>query len=188
MKTLSWLLVLAVAFGCGPTLAADVGKTVKPRVSKEKAQEVALQAVPGDVISWDLEDEDGTAEYAFYIKGKDGRISEVEVDGNSGKKTHVGIELRSGSRDGKEVKTTNAADLVRLKEAKLTKEQAQEKALKVYPGSVEYWELLLWETGEERTLVYEYRIAAKKGKKVVAVNSKTGAIISISTFLDGSHN
>jgi uncharacterized membrane protein YkoI len=188
MKTLSSLLALAIAFGCGPTFAADKGKNATPKVSKQTAQEAALKAVPGDVLRWDLEIADGKPEYAFYIKGKDGRISEVEMDGNSGKKTHIGIQLESGSSDGKESKTTNAVDLARRKEAKLTKEQAQEKALKAYPGSVERWELLMWETGEKGTYVYEFRITAKSGKKVVAVNSKTGAILSISIFVDGSSN
>jgi uncharacterized membrane protein YkoI len=188
MKTLSSLLALAIAFGCGPTFAADKTiKTVTPKVSKEKAQEAALKAVSGDVLSWDLEVEDGKPVYAFDIKGKDGRISEVEVDGNSGKKSEVGIEIEGCSSDGKKIKTTNAVDIARLKEAKLTKEQAQEKALKAYPGTIERWDIIMWEAkiGEGK-LVYEFRIAGKSEKKVVAVNSKTGAILATSTFVDGS--
>ena len=186
MKTLCSILASAIALACGPVFAADEGKNVTPRVSKDKAQAAALQAVPGDVLRWDLQVADGIPEYAFYIKGKDGRISEVEMDGNTGKKTHVGKELRSGVRDGKEITTTNTEDLSRIREAKLTQKQAQEKALKAYPGSVEGWELLIWETGDEGTIVYEFRIAAKSGRKVVAINAKTGAIVSISTFVDGS--
>jgi uncharacterized membrane protein YkoI len=188
MKTLCSLLCLAIAFGSGPTFAADKGKitkTVRAKVSKEKAQEAALKLVPGELLCWDLQIEDGIPEYAFYIKGKDGRISEAEMDGNSGKKTNIGVLIESHSRGGSQIKTTNAADLARLKETKLTKDQTKEKALKAYPGIVEAWELLLWESGKEGKLVFDFRIAGKSGKKVVTVDSKTGAIVSISTFVEG---
>jgi uncharacterized membrane protein YkoI len=141
--------------------------------------------VPGDLLCWDLQIEDGIPEYAFYIKGKDARISEVELDGNTGKKTNIGVLIESHSSNGSQIKTTNAADLARLKETKLTKEQTEEKALKAYPGTVEAWELLLWESGTEGKLVFDFRIAGKSGKRVVTVDSKTGAIVSISTFVDG---
>jgi uncharacterized membrane protein YkoI len=178
-----------MAFGCGPTFAVDQGKITKTaltaKVSKEKAQEAALKLVPGKLLCWDLQIEDGIPEYAFYIKGKDGRISEAEMDGNSGKKTNIGVLIESHSSDGSQIKTTNAADLARLKQTKLTQEQTQEKALKAYPGTVEAWELLLWESGTEGKLVFDFRVAGKSGKRVVTVDSKTGAIVSISTFVEG---
>jgi uncharacterized membrane protein YkoI len=188
MKTLLSLLTLALVFNCGPTFAADQGKTTKTaaaKVSKEKGQEAALKLVPGDFLCWDLQIEDGTPEYAFYIKGKDGRISEVELDGNTGNKTNIGILIDSHTSDGREIKTTNADDRARLKEAKLTIKQTKEKALKKYPGTVEAWEILLWESGKEGKLVHDFRIAGKSGKRVVTVNSKTGEIISMSSFVDG---
>lgn len=188
MKTLSVLLSLAFALNCGGTFAADQDKTTKTlpaKVSKEKAKETSLKLVPGDLLCWDLQIEDGIPEYAFYVKGKDGRISEVELDGNTGKKTNIGILVDSHSSDGRQIKTTNAADRARLKEAKLTIEQTQEKALKAYAGTVEAWEILIWESGKEGKLVHDFRVVGKDGKKVVTVNSKTGEIISISKFVDG---
>ncbi len=188
MKTFSWLLALAIVFGCVPTFAADQGKTTKTitaKVSKDKAQEASMKLVPGDLLFWDLQIEEGVPEYAFYIKAKDGRISEVELDGNTGKKTNIGILIESLGKDGKTIKTTNAKDLVRLKETKLTREQTQEKALKQYPGTVEAWELLLWESGTEGKLVFDFRIVGKDGKKVVTIDSKTGALVSISKFVKG---
>lgn len=187
MKTVLSLLTLALVFGCGPTFAADQSKATKPqaKVSKEKGQETSLKLVPGELLCWDLQIEAGIPEYAFYIKGKDGRISEVELDGNTGKKTNIGILVDSHSSDGREIKTTNAADRARLKEAKLTIEQTQEKALKAYAGTVEAWEILIWESGKEGKLVHDFRVVGKDGKKVVTVNSKTGEIISIATFVDG---
>jgi uncharacterized membrane protein YkoI len=186
--TLYSLLCLAIALGSGPAFAIDKGKlpaTVAAKVSKEKAQETAMKLVPGEFLCWDLQIEDGIPEYAFYIRGKDGRISEAEMDGNSGKKTNIGVLIESQSTGGSHIKTTNAADLARLKQTKLTREQTQEIALKTYPGTVEAWELLLWESGKEGRLVFDFRIAGKSGKKVVTVDSKTGAIVSISTFVKG---
>lgn len=188
MKTMCPLLCVAMAFGCSPSFGADKGKIVKTvtaKVSKEKAQEAALKAAPGELLCWDLQIEDGIPEYAFYIKGKDGRISEAEMDGNTGKKTNIGVLIESSSSDGSKIKTTNAADLARLKQPKLTREQTQDKALKAYSGTVEAWELLLWESGTEGKLVFDFRIAGKDGKKVVTVDSKTGAIVSISKFVKG---
>jgi uncharacterized membrane protein YkoI len=181
--TLCPLLCLAIAFGAGPTFAIHQDKlptTVTPKVSKEKAQEAALKLVPGDILRWDLEIQEGRPSYTFYIKSKDGRINEVALDGNTGKKDHIGIELEFG------ITNTNPADHARLKEAKLTREQAQEKALKAFPGTVEAWELLIWAIGEKGKLVYEYRIAGKGEKKVVCVDSGTGAILATSTFANGN--
>lgn len=181
-------MALAIILGCVPTFAADAGKTAKTataKVSKDKAQEASMKLVPGELLCWDLQIEAGIPEYAFYIRGKDGRISEVELDGNTGKKTNIGILIESLGKDGKTIKTTNAADLVRLKETKLTREQCQERALKAYPGTVEAWELLLWESGTEGKLVFDFRVVGKSGKKVVTVDSKTGAIVSISVFVKG---
>lgn len=189
MKTLSVLLTLVFAFNCGPTFAADQGKTTKTvaaKVSKEKAQETSLKLVPGELLCWDLQIEAGTPEYAFYIKGKDGRISEVELDGNTGTKTNIGVLIDSHSSDGRQIKTTNAADRATLKDAKLTIEQTQEKALKAYSGTVEAWEILIWESGKGgRQLVHDFRVVGKGGKRVVTVDPRTGEIMSISTFVNG---
>ncbi len=147
MKTLSSLLLLTIVFGCAPTFCGrsrQDHKTVTPKISKEKAREVALNLVPGDVVRWDLEIQEGNPSFTYYIRSKDGRISEVAIDGKSGKKDHIGIELEFGSSDGKEIKTSNPEDLPRWKEAKLSKDKAQVYALKAYPGTVEAWELLIW--------------------------------------------
>jgi uncharacterized membrane protein YkoI len=180
MKNLCSLLCLAIALSCSPSFA-----TVTPKVSKQKAQEAALKLVPGDILRWDLEIQKGNPSYTFYIKDKTGRINEVALDGTTGKKDHIGIELEFG-KGSKEVITTNPADHARLKEVKLTKEQAQVKALKAYPGTPEAWELLIWAIGDKGKLVYEYRIAGKGERKVVCVDSVTGAILATSTFADGN--
>jgi uncharacterized membrane protein YkoI len=120
MKFLSSLLALAITVGCGPAFAADQDKTKKPwpaKISKAKAQEASLKLVPGELLCWDLQIEAGEPEYAFYVKSKDGRISEIELNGNTGKKENIGILVDSHSSDGRSIKTTNAADRARLKDA-----------------------------------------------------------------------
>ena len=186
MKILSSLLALTIVFGCGPAFAVDKAKTVTPRVSKEKAQEAALKLVQGELLRWDMEVQQGNHSYTFYIKSKDGRINEVALDGNTGKKDHIGIELEYGTKDGKGFKNTSAADKDRWKEARLSKDQAQVKALKACPGTVEAWELLIWKMGDKDKLVYEYRIAGKGDRKIVCVDSMTGAILATSIFADGN--
>lgn len=188
MKTWCSFLSLAIALGC-PTCAIANGKTTKtptPKVSKQKAQEIASKLVPGELLRWDMEIQKGNPAYTFYIKDKSGRINEVALDGMTGRKDHIGVELEYGSKDGKQVVTTNPADHARLKEAKLTKEQAQEKALKSYPGTVEFWELLIWAMPDKSKLVYEVRIAGKGERKIVCVDSVTGEILCSSTYADGN--
>lgn len=186
MKLLSSLLALTIAFGCGQAFAADKGKAVTPRVSRGKAQEAALKLVQGELLRWDMEIQQGKPSYTFYIKSKDGRINEVALDGNSSKKDHIGIALEYGTKDGKGFKNTSAADKDRWKEAKLSKDKAQVIALKAHPGTVEAWELLIWKMGDKDKLVYEYRIAGKGDRKMVCVDSMTGAILATSTFADGN--
>ncbi len=189
MKTLCSLLCLAIALGSGPAFAEDQAKTAKtvtPKVSKKTAQQTALKLVQGKLLRWDMEIQEGVPSYTFYIKSKDGRISEVALNGNSGEKDHIGIELEYGTKDGKGFKNTSDADKNRWKEAKLSKDQAQVKALEAYPGTVEAWELLIWSPGDNGKLVYEYRIENKGERKVVCVDSTTGQILATSIFADGN--
>ncbi len=189
MKFLRSLLCLAIAIGCSPTFAAEQGKTtktVKPKISKEKAQKAALKLVQGELLRWDMEVQQGIPSYTFYIRSKDGRINEVALNGNTGKQDHIGVELEYGSKDGRGAKNTHALDKDRWKEAKLSKDQAQVKALESCPGTVEAWELLIWKMGDKDKLVYEYRIESKGERKMVCVDSMTGAILATSIFADGN--
>ncbi|MBC7997311.1 MAG: PepSY domain-containing protein [Leptolyngbya sp.] len=188
MKTLCSLLCLSIALVCGPAFAADQAKTaqtVTPKVSKKKAQEAAMKLVKGKLLRWDLEIQEGKPSYTFYIKSKDGRINEVALNGDTGEKDHIGIELEYGTKDGKGFKNSSDADKNRWKETKFSKDQAQVKALEANPGTVEAWELLIWAIGERGKLVYEYRIESKGERKVVCVDAMTGEILATSIFADG---
>src|ERR1700730_12159950 len=100
---------LGVAIICA--VPASVAKTATPpKISKTEAQATALKTVPGKGLNWGLEiEQDGTPTYSFDIREKDLRISEVEIDGNTGKKRGVSIEIEHGDKNGI-TKTTNAAD------------------------------------------------------------------------------
>lgn len=188
MKTLCSLLCLTMALGCGATFAADQAKSssVTPKVSRAKAQALASKLVKGKLLRWDMEIQEGRPSYTFYIKSNDGRINEVALDGNTGEKDHIGIELEYGTKDGKGFKNSSAADKDRWKEARFSKDQAQVKALEANPGTVEAWELLIWSVGEKGKLVYEYRIKNKGERKVVCIDSMTGEVLATSVFVDGN--
>lgn len=53
-------------------------------VSREQAQAVALQNVPGEVIKSELEDEDGAILWNFEIRKSDGKVTEAKVDAKTG--------------------------------------------------------------------------------------------------------
>lgn len=173
------ILLCLLAFSGAEVSAAD--KNEIPKLSKEQAQEKALKLAPGKVLNWCLELDEGKLVYSFDIEGKDLHINEVEVDGNSGASEITGVEIEDGDDTGVK-KTGNKNDLEKIKEAKLSKDEAQTRALKRVSGKVEKWELEL----EDKKLVYEFLISSKKGKYVVAVDSKSGSITEVSKFIDGS--
>lgn len=56
-----------------------------PRISKEQAQEIALQRVPGRVIHVDVDLENGVLVYEVFIQTAENRIFEVEILARSGR-------------------------------------------------------------------------------------------------------
>ncbi|MFC5530258.1 PepSY domain-containing protein [Cohnella yongneupensis] len=54
-------------------------------ITKEQSTAVALKETPGEVLSVELETENGVAAYTVTIKDKKGQQQEVTVDANSGK-------------------------------------------------------------------------------------------------------
>jgi len=55
------------------------------KISLPYAMNAALQLVPGNVVSAELEVEDGNLQYSFDIVGADKSITEVEIDAGDGK-------------------------------------------------------------------------------------------------------
>lgn len=74
-------------------IAADYPKIAK--VKMDEAVKVAIEKVPGEVLSANLEKEDGVLVYEVEIFDKSGVRHEVLVDAESGKIAKV--EVRRGS-------------------------------------------------------------------------------------------
>ena len=64
------------------------------KISKERAQEVALKRAPGTVESAELEREHGKLVYSFDIRNAKGTIDEVQVSAITGKVVRVEHENR----------------------------------------------------------------------------------------------
>ena len=177
MKTTSLILACTIAIAGSQVFA----KSSTPKVSKDKAQAAALQAVPGELVGWSLAAEDDGPVYSFDIKLPDGRVKEIEIDGTTGKKNEEAIELEVHG-NGVDRKSTNAADLAKLTGAKVSKDKAEATALKAYSGKVDQWEAEL----ENGHVQYEFLISGKAGKKIIEVSGKTGTITETSRFVDGT--
>ena len=67
-------------------------------ISMEKAKEIALKQVKGNIVSTQIEKEDGMDKYEIIIQAKDGKY-EVEIDKATGKVLEV--EKEDGSKDDK---------------------------------------------------------------------------------------
>ncbi len=57
----------------------------RQRITKQQAQEIALQRVPGKVLHVDLDLENGVLVYEVFILTSDNRIFEVEILAKSGR-------------------------------------------------------------------------------------------------------
>lgn len=67
----------------------------RARITKEQAQEIALQRAPGAVESGELEREHGKLVYSFDIRNSKGTIDEVQVSAITGKIVRVEHETKS---------------------------------------------------------------------------------------------
>ena len=67
-------------------------------INMEKAKEIALKEVQGNIISSQMERENGIDKYEIIIQAKDGRY-EVEIDKSTGKVLEV--EKEDGNGDDK---------------------------------------------------------------------------------------
>ena len=65
------------------------------KITKERAQEIALQRAPGTVESGELEREHGKLVYSFDIRNSKGTIDEVQVSAITGKIVRVEHETKA---------------------------------------------------------------------------------------------
>ena len=81
---------LAMAKSTGQEEANNEAKLAKQaKITKEKAQEIALKRAPGTVESGELEREHGKLVYSFDIRNAKGTIDEVQVSAITGKVVRV---------------------------------------------------------------------------------------------------
>ena len=64
------------------------------KITKERAQEIALKRAPGAVESGELEREHGKLVYSFDIRNAEGTIDEVQVSAITGKIVRVEHETK----------------------------------------------------------------------------------------------
>ncbi len=172
------------------------------KVTKEQARKIALEKVKGKIVDEEYEKENGKMVYGFEIKQADGTVMEVKVDEMTGKIIFVGKDdgdedengnddedSMSEDNDGKmsnEMKDdeeeendedeAKESEEMLMKQAKITKAQAEKIALKKAPGKIEEGEL----ENENNILVYSFDIRNKKGTITeVQVDAKTGKIVSV---------
>ena len=177
----------AFIFRNGFSALANANETVlQTKVTKEQARKIALERVKGEIVDEEYEKENGKMVYGFEIKQADGTVMEVKVDEMTGKIIYVGkddgdADENDGDDDddnsmnsGGEKSEQNEAML--MKQAKITKAEAEKIALKKAPGTVEEGELEM----ENGKLVYSFDIRNAKGTITeVQVDAKDGKIVSV---------
>ncbi len=166
------------------------------KITMAEAKAIALKRVPGTVLDGELEKEKGRLQYSFDICSENKQIFDVEIDAKTGAvlkavlddeddEDHDGdsmSEHKKGDRDSmsehkmdkEDADEKNEAEL--MKQAKITKADAEKIALKKANGKVEEGELEM----ENGKLVYSFDIRNKKGTITeVQVDAKTGKIVSV---------
>ncbi len=107
--------VLIVLFATCP---ADAD--ARSKLSKKEARKIALEKVPGEVVEFEIEKEDGTLVYEFKIRKEDGTLKEIELDAYSG--AVLEVEDESEDADSNAAEEGDEADEVAEEE---TPEEAQ---------------------------------------------------------------
>ena len=87
-STLAGTVLMAGAIGI---TAAQSAQTA-PKLTEEQAVEIALQAVPGEVVETELEKWFQKRVYEIEIRTAEGVITEVELNADSGEVLEIEIE------------------------------------------------------------------------------------------------
>jgi len=137
-------------------------------LSRNQAEERALNEVPGDVVGAGLDDEYGAAVYQVDILANDGSLHEVEVDASSG-------DILSHTTEDRD----DTAEAQSLKErATVSREDAEQSALGRFPGEVQDSEL----DDEAGRVVYNVEILGDDGNLHEAtVDATSGDVLGSET-------
>lgn len=89
-KTLFMALLLSFNLFSGLQLLSAKAEGVSPKaaISMEKAKQIALGKVKGQIVSAKVEKDDGITKYEIIVQAKDGKY-EVEIDQATGKVLEV---------------------------------------------------------------------------------------------------
>lgn len=93
MKKITTVIMLLALFSFH-LLSVDAQGAKSEGISLEKAKQIALEQVKGEILHAKQEDDDGKIRYEIIIQAKDGKY-EVEIDQSTGKVLEV---EREGSR------------------------------------------------------------------------------------------
>jgi uncharacterized membrane protein YkoI len=100
IKTLLMTCLLALCFTFGMNLQLTHAEVAQQKdISMEKAKQIALQQVKGEIVSATEETDEGIYKYEIIIKAKDGKY-EVEIDKTTGKVLEVEKEGPGHDDDG----------------------------------------------------------------------------------------
>lgn len=156
------------------------------KITMAEAKAIALKRVPGKILDGELEKERGRLQYAFDICSENNQIFDVEIDAKTGEVLKAGLDdeddedddggnSMSANRMNREDADENDQTEL-MKQAKITKADAEKIALKKASGTIEEGELEM----EKGKLVYSFDIRNKKGTITeVQVDAKTGKIVSV---------
>jgi uncharacterized membrane protein YkoI len=81
MRTHTSLIALVAALSIGSAASATAPM---PKITKARAQAIALKLAPGKIISSEYENEAGGWRWSFDIQQK-GHVQEIGIDGRTGK-------------------------------------------------------------------------------------------------------
>ncbi len=169
---LSFVFIATSLAATGALAAQHEFKMPKTKVSMETCMQAVLKEKPGEVIKLEMKDERGTPTYEFEVKGKDGKVWDVECSANSGKVTEVEQEV--GSAD----------DPLFKAKMKISEDEAKKIALKAHPGKIE--EPTDFEIEPDGKASYEFDIQTKDGKEMtVEVDATSGKIVEANEELYG---
>ena len=137
-------------------------------LSRNQAEESALNEVPGDVVGTELDDEYGAAVYQVDILANDGSLHEVEVDASGG-------DILSHTTEDQD----DAAETRSLQErTSVSWEDAERSALGRFPGEVQGIEL----DDEDGRVVYNVEILGDDGNLHEAtVDAASGDVLGSET-------
>jgi uncharacterized membrane protein YkoI len=185
--TICSALIIAALIGSHvnrATAADDPKLLAKAKVTKEQAEKMALDKVPGGTIKeGEIEQENGKLIWSFDIATKGTKdITEVNIDAMTGAVIAVDVEKAKDeaaeAKKEKEEAKAKAKEAKLLKKAKISKEEAEKIALaKVPNGTIKEGEL----EEEKHKLIWSFDIATPDSKNITEVNvdAKTGNIIAV---------